>query len=109
MARRVMISTVLGLICGLISLILSKYAGDATLTLRFVVGGLLNKTLMGFVIGTTCIKGSSLFRGALWGFLISLTYAAQMGANVIPFLAAGTFYGIVIDVLVSRIFKADIR
>lgn len=106
MLKRVAIATVLGFICGIICMLLGKFVGGAVLTPIFIAGGLFNRTLMGFVIGATNLKMPAYVRGALWGLLISIGWAIQLKANVIPFLVAGIIYGILIDVITTKYSKA---
>jgi hypothetical protein len=108
MLKRLGIASALGFICGIICLLLSKYAAGNELTTKIIVGGLINRTLMGFVIGSTSCPWKPVWRGAMYGFLISLTYVILAAASArIPMLVAGTVYGILIDVITTNVFKAD--
>ena len=105
MLRRISIASALGFVCGIICLLLSKYAAGNELTARVILNGLFNRTLMGFLIATTGSRWKPLPRGALLGFLMSVAYAIPMAAPVPP-IVAGTIYGILIDVFTTSVFKA---
>jgi len=106
MGKRLAIATVLGFICGVICLLLTKFVAGTELTAKIVAGGLVNRTLIGFVIGSTSFRWKPVWRGAAYGFLISLTYIIAASANQATMLIAGTVYGILIDVIVTGVFKA---
>ena len=108
MLKRITIASALGFVCGIICLLLSKYAAGTALTATVIVNGLFNRTLMGFLIATTTCPWTPAARGALLGFLVSVTFAIPM-ASPVPPIVAGTIYGILIDVLTTKLFKADGR
>lgn len=108
MAKRVAVSTVLGVVCGIICMILAKFAGGAELTAKFVASGMLNRTLMGFVIGSTAFSFNPALRGGMFGLLVSLPKAIPMESNAGPFLVAGIIYGVLIDLLATKAFKANV-
>jgi hypothetical protein len=109
--KRLLIASVLGFVCGIICLALGHFAGGAEVTLLWVLSGLFNRTLMGFVIGTTGVKGNPFLRGAIYGILMSVGPALAAGFpadKFIPYCVAGTVYGVLIDALTSKAFKADV-
>jgi hypothetical protein len=109
MGKRVTISTLLGVVAGLVCMALTKFAAGVELTPVIIAGGMFNRTFMGFVIGTTGIKTNPWLRGALLGLLVSTGWAIQLGPKtLLPFLIAGTIYGLVIDGLVSKALHADV-
>ena len=106
MIKRISIASALGFVCGIICLLLSKYAAGNELTAKVILNGLFNRTLMGFLIATTASQWNPVARGALLGFLVSVAYAIPM-ATPIPPIVAGTIYGILIDVFTTYVFKAS--
>jgi hypothetical protein len=106
MIRRISIASALGFVCGIICLMLSKYAAGNELTATVIANGLFNRTLMGFLIATTACPWKPAARGALLGFLVSVAYAIPM-ASPVPPVVAGTIYGMFIDVITTSVFKAD--
>ena len=105
MKKRIVIASILGFVCGIICLLLSKYAAGNVLSKHIILNGLFNRTLMGFVIATSAITWKPAARGALLGFLVSVTFAI-LNPTPIPPIVAGTIYGILIDVLTTNVFKA---
>jgi hypothetical protein len=108
MSKRLILALIFGFICGLICLALGHFAGGAELTPRFIAGGLFNRTLMGLVIGLIAWKYTPYVRGPLFGLIMSIGPAIGMTQNQVPYLVAGMIYGFLIDVLTSKVFKADV-
>jgi hypothetical protein len=109
--KRIAIATVLGLVCGVICLCLGHYAGGSPWSVLFVASGLVNRGMMGFVIGATGVRGNAFLRGAIWGALMSIGPALASGFGpdkFVPYMVAGTIYGLLIDALTSKAFKADV-
>ncbi len=95
-------------LCLLVALAL---AGGTAWSAGFIASGLVNRTMMGFVIGTSGVKGNVFVRGAIYGILMSVGPALAGGFGpdkFIPYCVAGTIYGILIDTLTSKVFKADV-
>jgi len=110
--KRIGIATALGFVCGIICLLLGHFAGGTPWSIAFIVGGLVNRSMMGFVIGTTGVKSNPWLRGAIWGILMSVGPAIASGFGpdkFIPYCVAGTIYGILIDGLTSKVFKAPVE
>ena len=105
MIKRITVASVLGFVCGIICLLLSRYAAGNELTAKVILNGLFNRTLMGFLVATTAIRWNPVARGALLGFLLSVAYTIPM-ASPVPPIVAGTIYGILIDVFTTYVFKA---
>ena len=105
MGKRIFIASVLGFLCGIVCLLLSKFAAGTVMTGTVILNGLFNRTLMGFLIATAAVPRHAVARGALLGFLMSVAYAIPL-ANPVPPIVAGIIYGIVIDVLTTKVFKA---
>ena len=109
--KRIGIASVFGLVCGFICLALGHFLGKAEVTLPWVLSGLVNRTVMGFAIGTSGVKGNVFVRGAIYGIVLSVgpALASGFGADkIIPYCVAGTIYGVLIDALTSKVFKADV-
>jgi hypothetical protein len=110
MQKRVMLATILGLVCGVICLLLGHYAGGTEWSVPFVLSGLANRGMMGVVIGVAAVKMSPFLRGPMFGLLMSLGPAIALYTpdKTVPYIVAGTIYGFLIDVLTSKAFKADV-
>ena len=109
LAKRMIIASILGAVCGVICLMLGHFAAKAEFTVVFIAGGMFNRTLMGFVIGMTSFRLTPFVRGPILGLLMSVGPAIAMPMeNAIPYCVAGTVYGFLIDVLTSKAFKANV-
>ena len=110
MQKRVMVATVFGLVFGVVCLLLGHFAGGTAWSVSFVLAGLANRGMMGFVIGVTALRFSPYLRGAMFGLLMSLgpAFAFWTPDKTVPYLVAGTIYGFLTDVLTSKVFKADV-
>ena len=104
--KRVILSTLLGVLAGIVCYLLSR--GNMTYTSGMVAGVILNRTLIGFVIG---ISGWKKIPCWLHGMIIGLivtslmaVYASLQGA--IMLLVAGAVYGLIIELVVTKLFKA---
>jgi hypothetical protein len=109
--KRIVIACIFGFICGVICLLLGHFAGGTAFSVLFVASGLVNRTMMGFVIGTSGVKGSPFIRGPIYGILMSVGPALASGFaadKFIPYCVAGTLYGLLIDAMTSKVFKADV-
>ena len=109
--KRIVIASIFGFICGIICLLLGHFAGGAAVTGLWIASGLVNRTMMGFVIGATGVKGSPFVRGPIWGALMSVgpALASGFGADkFVPYMVAGTLYGLLIDAMTTKVFKADV-
>jgi hypothetical protein len=111
MQKRVVVATILGLICAGICLLLGHYAGGTPWSYSFVLAGIANRTMMGVVIGVMGWKASPFLRGPLFGLLMSLgpAFAFWTPDKTVPYLVAGTIYGFLIDVITTKVAKANVR
>jgi hypothetical protein len=106
-AKRVILSTLLGVLAGIVCYLLSR--GSMTYTTGMIAGIILNRTLIGFVIG---ISGWKKMVYWLHGIIIGLVvtslmavYASLQGA--IMLLIAGAVYGLLIELIVTKLLKAS--
>jgi hypothetical protein len=105
-----MLATIFGFICALICLTLGHFAGGTPWSAGFILGGIFNRTMMGVVLGVIGWKASPFVRGPLFGFLLSLGPGLAMWTpdKTVPYIVAGTIYGLLIDGLTTKAFKADV-
>ena len=104
--KRVILSTLLGVLAGIVCYLLSK--GNMAYTSRMIAGTILNRTLIGFVIG---ISGWKKISWWLHGIIIGLIVTSLMAVYVpltgaIMLLVAGAVYGLLIELIVTKLFKA---
>jgi hypothetical protein len=106
MNKRLIYSVFLGILAGLFCYFGGKYGAGMVFTKRMIAGALLNRAMIGFVIGITSWKLNYLLRGAVIGILVSAitaVYAPLQGA--IMFTLFGMVYGILIDWIVTGPLK----
>ena len=110
-AKRVVIATLCGLVCGLICLTLASSNPDPTasmstgLKLSIVFG----RTLLGFTIGISALRMKWWLHGIVLGIITSFPMAFpildQMSIFVGTFVM-GVIYGLLIELVTSVLFKA---
>lgn len=103
--KRVAATTVLGFIAGLFCYYGGLNAGY-TYTFESMLSTIMNRTLIGFVIGISAIEMNFLVHGALIGAIVSWPlsiYAGLFGFNIL--MAFGIAYGIVIELITTNLLK----
>ena len=109
--KRVIITSVLGLILGCISWVICNYAmGHAQpLSINLVI--ILSNGLLGFCIGISSLRWHwilhGLVLGGMFGVILALV-AAGTGSVCIWPLIFGFVYGILIELIATVAFKAGI-
>lgn len=86
--------------------------GFPDITWESAAATIANRLLLGFVIGISCWRINYLLHGALLGLIISLTVSVGfLPNNLLSFVlytTAGVFYGILIEFLATKLFRAPI-
>ena len=105
--RRVVMTTVLGVIAGLVCYLLSKNNFEYTKVTMWTT--ILNRTLLGFAIGISGLKWNYVIHGIIVGAIMSLPLAIPALFNstmgFILLLVAGAVYGLIIEIITSGLFK----
>jgi len=107
--KRVTVCTILGAIAGLICFLLAKNSAavPAMMGNKMMLGIILNRALIGFVIGISGWKKINIYlHGAVIGLIVSLlmaVYADVRGAILI--LIAGAVWGILIEFIATNLLK----
>jgi len=106
-SSRVITTTLLGLVFGIICMLLSRYtAGIAFWPLG--ISFLVAHTVMGFAIGTSAWKMNWAAHGTLWGALFGV-FLAIIVVGVVPFpsinFGASVVWGFLIELLATKAFK----
>lgn len=112
MAKRIILSTFLGFLAGIVCWQLSA-SGQHELHWSISVSIILSRTLLGFGIGISSLKVCWWLHGIVMGFVFSLPMAFSIfaGSNENAFilflgtLFIGMIYGFVIELIVSIIFR----
>lgn len=107
--KRVFWTTILGLIAGVLCYLMGRGSVDPYPTWMAIVT-VLNRTLIGFVIGTSGLRGHWAAHGIFWGLLISLLMAIPVlgegsTAGFFLIMIAGAVWGFLIELFTSKIFK----
>ena len=109
--KRVVIATILGLICGCISWIVCKFGMGHDQSLQINLFMILANGLLGFTIGISCLRWHwalhGLALGGLFGFIIGLV-ASAMGSELLWPLLFGFVYGFLIELITTGVFKTGI-
>lgn len=108
--KRVFWSTILGLISGVLCYLLGRGAVDPYPTWMAIVT-VLNRTLIGFVIGISALRGNWAVHGIFWGLLISLLLAIPAlgegsASGFFMLMIGGAIWGFLIELFTSKVFRA---
>ncbi len=106
-SSRLITTTLLGVVFGLICMLLSKYtAGVAYWPMG--ISFLLHHTVMGLVIGVSQLKMNWAAHGVFWGVLFGLFLAiSRIGTTQEPWqvFIAVVIWGFLIEILATKAFK----
>jgi hypothetical protein len=109
--KRLLLSIAAGTICAIICAIGRKYSVPSITLSALIASSFGNRILIGFVIGISKLRMNYLLHGALIGLLVTLSYSIGMilDNNVIGFIGyttAGTIFGLLIEIFVTKVCKA---
>ena len=108
--KRITIATIFGLIMGVICASLMFSSGIIKFSVGMLLFVLLNRTVMGFVIGASGLKVHWAWNGIIMGLVVGWICSFFLFMNIggmIPvfnFLANGIF-GLVIEFFTTKVFK----
>lgn len=101
-----------GFLCSIICLIGRKTLIPTITLSALITSALVNRIMIGFVIGISRIRVNYLIHGAIIGLLVSLTYSTGMiPENLSGFFTyntAGIIFGIAIEFLIKKFEKRNI-
>jgi len=110
MCKRTVISTILGAIAGILCILAGTYLGGVQHTFLTAFGALYNRVLIGFFIGIAAFKINYLIRGAIIGTILGVNWAVTLKPeNYIGFMVFSLIYGLLIDFLTTKVFKAPVE
>jgi len=109
--KRLLICIIGGFIAGIVCSIGGHLSGNIPEFSFFpIAGSFFNRLMLGFVIGISRLKTNYLLHGMLIGFLVSLISSISFLEDGITgfllFTIAGIFYGLLIELFATKIFKA---
>ena len=108
-AGKVILATILGFVFGIVCLLLAKSSGPVPAVMAWAI--ILNRTLIGFVIGISAWRIHMVIHGLLIGIFVSLPAALGAWATVAEYnvflgtLLMGAIYGLIINVIIGLVFK----
>ncbi len=111
-ALRIAAATILGAVAGIVCWQLGKSSDKITLDLPMILGIIANRTLLGFIIGISGLRGLNyLAHGVIIGLVatIPMSIYPLAGGDVASFAlleAAGAVYGLLIELVVTKLLKA---
>lgn len=109
-AKRVTIATILGVLAGIVCYLGTKSSGTIELTAAVVAGIILNRTLLGFIIGISGWRINYLLHGLIIGLIASLPMAVYADIQgFILVMIAGLVYGILIELITTKLFKTPMK
>ena len=108
-AKRVIITTILGVITGLLCYLGGVHAG-VEFTTGIMLATIFNRTFIGFVIGVSAIRIHYLLHGILIGALGSITMGVAADLNSLVVITLfGMLWGLLIEGIATKGFKAEMR
>ena len=107
-ASRVIITTILGLVFGVIYMLLTRYLGEPIAFWPLGISWLLLITVMGFAIGASALRMNWAAHGVLWGALFGI-FSAVSVVGLVPYpvinFVASVIWGFLIELLATKAFK----
>jgi len=110
----VILGTIFGVVCWLLTRAAPEQEGFV-LNLAMILGIILNRTMIGFSIGISNLKGMNyLLHGIVMGLIVSLLMSIFPLANgdIMGFIMiefAGAIYGLLIELIVTKFLKSPIQ
>jgi hypothetical protein len=111
-ALRIIAATILGAVAGIACWQLGKSSGKVTFDTAMILGTIANRTLLGFVIGISGLKRLNyLLHGVIIGLIATIPMSVYplAGGDLASFVwleLAGAVYGLVIELVVTKLLKA---
>jgi hypothetical protein len=113
-ALRIIAATILGAAAGIVCWQLGKSSGKVTFDTAMILGTVANRTLLGFIIGISGLRRLNyLLHGAIIGLIATIPISVYplAGGDWTSFVwleVAGAVYGLVIELIVTKLLKAPI-
>lgn len=108
--KRVIIASVLGIICGILCWLGGKFFIDVEFTPAIIASIILNRALIGFFIGISGWKIHYLLHGVIIGAIGTLPLAVYGGiSEFITMTLFGIIWGFLIELFTTKVFKAAIK
>jgi hypothetical protein len=108
--KRIVIATLFGLVAGVICVTLTSSAHLLKITAVTLVWILLNRTVMGFVIGTSALKLHWAWNGIVMGLVVGSIFSyflfMNLGVKMLLITPIGNMiFGLMIEFFTTVVFK----
>lgn len=111
--KRLVVCVIGGMVAAAICVGGMAGGGRVDLTAMVIASGIGNRILIGFVIGISNWKIQYLLHGALIGLLVTLSSSIGIAFSnmqgFIMYTVAGTVYGVLIEFVATKLFKAPMK
>jgi len=113
--KRIIIATLFGLFAGAICATGAFYGGILKFTPTVLVWILLNRAVMGFVIGATALRLRWAWNGAVMGLIVGSVFSyflfMTLGTHMLPLINAlvNGLFGLMIEFFTTVVFKQPAR
>ena len=109
-SKRFIICIMGGIAAAIVCVTGMKSSGNIEITTPILLSAVGNRILIGLVIGISGWRIHYLIHGALIGFIVTLSTSIIMipenTAGFIMYTVAGLIYGILIELIATKIFRA---
>jgi len=109
--KRIIVATLFGLVAGAICATGAFYGGLLKFTVVSLLWILLNRAVMGFVIGASALKLHWAWNGLVMGLVVGSTFSyfmfMNLGAGPLPVVNAlvNSLFGLMIEFFTTVVFK----
>ena len=106
--KRIIIATIFGIITGVLCYLGGKYYADVEFTTGTMLSTILNRTLIGFVIGISLFKLNWALHGIIMGIIVGLplSTAAIGEGGFWTLLIFSIIWGFIIELFTTVVFKS---
>jgi len=107
-SSRLVTTTILGAVFGVICMLLSRYAGEGIAFWPLGVSFLLHHAVMGFAIGVSPLRMNWAAHGAFWGALFGVFLTISVVGvvqNPLGWFVGPVVWGFLVELLATKAFK----
>jgi hypothetical protein len=109
-AKRIIIAVILGIVTGIICAYMGQDYVPEQGRLAILCGTVLNRAVIGLLIGISCWRMHWAIHGIILGFLGSLPISVPWGLQAFISLSiGGIIWGFLIELLTTVVFRAPMR
>ena len=106
--KRIIIATIFGLITGFLCFLGGKYYADVEFTTGIALSTILNRTLIGFVIGISLLRLNWVLHGIIIGIIVGLPFSVTAigQGGFWTLIIFSIIWGVIIELFTTVVFKA---